>query len=146
MAALVPELSVSDVRVSLRFWCGILGFSVLYDRPDEGFAYLTLGEAEVMLDEIGKGRSFDALQPARDRPFGRGINLQIRVASVTPVLQGLAAAAWPLFLPMEDRWYRRGNRVLGNRQFVVADPDGYMLRLFEPVGQRSAAPLVSARA
>ncbi len=136
MAALVPELSVTDWRESLRFYQDILGATVLYQRPEEGFAYLALGQAEWMIDQIGLGRDFGPpLKPA-DRPFGRGINLQIEVAAVHPLLDALAAAHWPLLLPLEERWYRRIEVELGNRQFVVADPDGYLLRFFEDIGQR----------
>jgi hypothetical protein len=47
-------------------------------------------------------------------------------------------------VPIEERWYdvdvvaptgkwnASGPMKAGNRQFVVADPDGYLLRLFEP--------------
>jgi len=31
--ALVPELDVSNLAVSLHFWCELLGFEVAYDRP-----------------------------------------------------------------------------------------------------------------
>ncbi|WP_273185913.1 VOC family protein [Hyphomonas adhaerens] len=37
-AALVPELYVSDLAQSLDFYCGALGFSVVYQRPEERFA------------------------------------------------------------------------------------------------------------
>jgi hypothetical protein len=37
---------------------------------------------------------------------------------------------------METRWYRIGRIERGNRQFVVADPDGYLLRFFEDLGER----------
>lgn len=33
-----------------------------------------------------------------------------------------------LFLPLEDRSYWVGTEENGNRQFVVADPDGHLLR------------------
>lgn len=39
-APLVPELDVIDLEASLRFWCEVLGFAVVYDRPERGFAYL----------------------------------------------------------------------------------------------------------
>jgi catechol-2,3-dioxygenase len=42
-AAVVPELSVADIRKSLSFWCDVLGFNVAYDRPDARFAY-SLGD------------------------------------------------------------------------------------------------------
>ena len=50
-AALVPELIISDIHARLDFWCGVIGFSVWYDRPEENFAYLTLGTAQLMLDQ-----------------------------------------------------------------------------------------------
>ncbi len=71
-------------------------------------------------------------------PLGRGLNLQIEVDAVAPMLIALGGAGWPLFLPLEERWYRRDHEELGNRQFVVADPDGYLLRFFEGLGSRPA--------
>jgi extradiol dioxygenase family protein len=48
---LTPELLVTNIDVSLRFWCDLLGFSVAYGRPEEGFAYLDLNGAQVMLEQ-----------------------------------------------------------------------------------------------
>jgi catechol 2,3-dioxygenase-like lactoylglutathione lyase family enzyme len=46
-ARLVPEFLVTDIEKSLRFWRDLCGFTVLFDRPDEGFAYLDLGGAQI---------------------------------------------------------------------------------------------------
>jgi len=134
--ALVPELSVSNSQTSLAFYCGVLGFAVRYDRPEEGFAFLELGEAELMIDEIGKGRDFDQGHLPKDHPFGKGINLQIKVGNLGVLLKSLADNNIQLFLPAEDRWYRIGAQEVGNRQFVVADPDGYLLRFYQDLGHR----------
>jgi len=40
-------------------------------------------------------------------------------------------------MPVEDKWYRRDDSEVGQRQFVVADPDGYLLRLAQPPGRRA---------
>jgi len=137
--ALVPELAVSDWQVSRRFYCSDLGFEVRYERPEEGFSYLTLGQAELMIDQIGLGRTFgNGHRPIR-YPFGKGLNLQIRVDAVAPLLAALAEAQAPLVLPLEERWYEAGAVELGNRQFVVPDPDGYLLRFFEDMGKRPRA-------
>lgn len=133
---LVPELAVSDARRSRQFYCETLGFACVYERPEEGFCYLRLGEAELMIDQIGVDRTFDGGHLPAGYPFGKGLNLQIRVPSVAPLLDALACDACPLFLPLEDRWYRIGDEEAGNRQFVVADPDGYLLRFFEDLGRR----------
>lgn len=137
--AIVPEFGISDWAASRRFYCDLLGFSARYDRPEQGFSYLTRGRAELMIDQIGLGRTFDGGHRPDVRPFGRGVNLQIEVPSVDPLLSALEAAGHPLVLPLEERWYRAGEVELGNRQFVVADPDGYLLRFFEDLGQRPRA-------
>jgi catechol 2,3-dioxygenase-like lactoylglutathione lyase family enzyme len=131
MAALVPELSVAAIAASRRFYCDILGFSVRYERPEEGFAYLELGAAELMLDQLGTGRDWITapLQP----PFGRGVNLQIEVEAVAPLLDRLASAGITPFLPLETRSYRIATGTVSQRQFCVQDPDGYLLRFFEVV-------------
>ena len=133
--ALLPELAVSSCADSLGFYCGLLGFTILYQRPEEGFAVLQLGAAQLMLDEIGHTRTFDP-GALLERPFGRGMNLQIEVERVAPLLARLAQANWPLRVPLEDKWYRQNNNEVGNRQFVVADPDGYLLRFAEDLGWR----------
>jgi catechol 2,3-dioxygenase-like lactoylglutathione lyase family enzyme len=132
-AGLVPELNVTDIAVSLRFWRDLLGFTVLYDRPEQGFAYLAREGAEVMLERLDE-TSWHVGEMAR--PFGRGINLQIGVSAIQPMLDALAAADWPLYLPPRERWYRAGDQETGQRQFLVQDPDGYLLRFAESLGQR----------
>ncbi len=130
---LVPELLVSDVTRSLRFWRDLLGFRVLYERPEQRFAYLERERAEVMLEQIGESAW---IVGAMDRPFGRGINLQIETSSLAPMLDALTKVQWPLYRAPEERWYRTGATQAGQRQFVVQDPDGYLLRFAESLGTR----------
>ena len=131
--ALIPEFTVTDVERSTRFYVEVLGFEVRYDRPEERFAYLARGRAHLMLEEPG-GRSFHRamLEP----PFGRGMHLQIEVDDVAALWDAVQGAGAPIVLPLEDRWYRRGDGEVGNRQFVTEDPDGYVLRFFESLGMR----------
>ena len=136
-SALVPELAVSDWRRSRSFYCDLIGFSVRYERPEEGFSYLVLGDAELMIDQIGLGRTFTVADAPIERPFGRGLNLQLRVPDVDAILQRLQLASIPLYLPLEEKWYRRDEIEVGSRQFVVADPDGYLVRPFEDLGERT---------
>ena len=78
-AALVPELLVRDLATSLEFYLQDCGFRLRYARPEDGFAYLALGRAQLMLEEVTPGCWQTApLSP----PFGRGMNLQIEVADV----------------------------------------------------------------
>ncbi|KGJ22807.1 hypothetical protein [Paracoccus sanguinis] len=136
MPALVPELSVSDFPAALAFDLR-LGWTVVHDRPGDEFALLRLGEgpeaAEAMLDGLRTGRNFDAELTAAERPFGRGLNLEISVPALAPLLDH------PLALPVEEMWYRAGAVETGVRQFIVADPDGYLERFSEPLGTRPCA-------
>jgi catechol 2,3-dioxygenase-like lactoylglutathione lyase family enzyme len=128
MSRIVPELSVRDLATSLAFWCGPCGFQVRYDRPEQGFACIEHGldGPRVMLDQLGVDRDWTtaALAP----PFGRGVNLEIAVDAVAPILDALATAGWPLFLAPETRSYRVGANSITVRQFLVQDLDGYLLR------------------
>lgn len=132
---LVPELLVSDLAASLRFWVDVLGFRIHYDRPEEGFAYLDCDGAHVMLEERNEEERQWLTAPL-DRPYGRGINFQIEVTAVQPILDRLAAAGISLFMECEEAWYRADDKEVGQRQFIVQDPDGYLLRLAEDIGER----------
>lgn len=132
---LIPELDVSDLDRSLAFYRGVLGFEILFERPEERFAYLTFGAVHLMLEEAaGPGRRF---HPAPlEFPYGRGLNLQIEVPDVDGLHARAQAGGVSVRIPMEERWYRQGDREAGNRQFVVIDPDGYLLRFFTDLGSR----------
>lgn len=136
LPALVPELLAADLDRSLAFWCGLIGFAVLYDRPDERFAMLKVGTAAVMLEQRQPGTRQWLTGPL-EPPLGRGVNLQVTVPAVRPILDRLAAAGWPLFMAVEETWYRAGTVDLGVRQFLVQDPDGYLLRPSEEFGTRA---------
>ena len=134
-ARLVPELYCSDFERSLRFYTDLLGFTIVYARPEERFAYLDREGAELMIEQP-TDRAFVVGELAY--PYGRGINLQIEVCDVQSLYDRVRAAGAEIYLDLEDRWYRRDDALLGNRQFVVLDPDGYLLRFFEDIGRRPA--------
>ena len=131
---LVPELSVSDFARSLDFYTRILHFSIAYQRSEEGFAFLVLDNVQIMIDEIGKSRTWKTGE--FDFPLGRGINFQIEVANIDGILENLRQNNIPLFLDVEERWYRTKDYESGNKQFLVQDPDGYLLRFTQDLGTR----------
>jgi hypothetical protein len=134
-AALVPELDVSGLSESLRVYTELFGFGVRFARPEQGFVCLALGDAQLMLNELADAKGWPQTG-ALERPFGRGLNLQIEVGSLDPLLARLAAAAYPLFVAPEENWYRTGDVLSGSREFMVQDPDGYLLRFSEALGER----------
>jgi catechol 2,3-dioxygenase-like lactoylglutathione lyase family enzyme len=131
--ALVPELEVSDFARSMYFYVDVLGFSVQYERSERPFAYLALGAAHIMIEKGGTW-----MTGVLERPFGRGINLQISIPDVGAIRERLAAERWPLFREVEDAWYKRSAEYVGARELVVQDPDGYLLRFSQNLGVRKA--------
>ena len=135
-ARLVPELYCRELARSIQFYVEVLSFDIVYARMEEAFVYLQREGAELMLEEP-RGRVF--LAGPLQYPYGRGINLQIEVMDVANLFAAVERSGCPIVLPMEDRWYRRDETELGNRQFVVQDPDGYLLRFFQSLGSRPRA-------
>ncbi|MCU0070207.1 VOC family protein [Pseudomonas koreensis] len=132
---LVPELMVTNLQASLVFWVSCLGFNVAYQRPEDGFAYLDLNGAQVMLEQIEPDAG-QWLTAELSKPFGRGVNLQIDVEAVAPIIEKLGAAQVSLYKTCKDTWYRADDVEVGQREFLVQDPDGYLVRLVERLGER----------
>lgn len=135
--ALVPELLVSDLDQSMRFWVGLCGFDVSYSRPDERFAYIALGSAHIMLEQVGVGRNW--LTGPLQHPLGRGVNFQITVPDSGALAAVFGHAGIELFMQPETKWYRVGEgKEAGVHQFLAQDPDGYLIRFQSAVGRRQA--------
>jgi catechol 2,3-dioxygenase-like lactoylglutathione lyase family enzyme len=116
----VPELDVADLARSVSFYIDALGFRVRFERPEERFAYLTRGPVHLMLEQAdGPGRRYRTAP--LEYPFGRGMNLQIQVPDVDRLHAQALRADATIDIPLEKRWYRRGDEEAGNRQFVVID-------------------------
>ncbi|MDP1608082.1 MAG: VOC family protein [Chlamydiales bacterium] len=132
---LIPELKVLDYDKSLDFYTKLAGFEVVYDRPEENFAMLETNGARLMIEGIiTKSRSW--LVGQMERPFGRGMHLQIEVQDVHRLYQSLKKAEYQIFFDLEEKWYRVNDKEIGHKQFLVQDPDGYLLRFFEKIGSR----------
>ena len=142
---LTPELCCSNIKSSLLFYTEILGFSIQYQREEDRFAMLERQGSRIMLEEIGKdsvsgtGRTW--LSGPLEVPFGRGINLQIKTDRVNDLYDCVQKAGANIFLPIEEKWYRANDVELGNLQFIVLDPDSYMLRFFQDLGERKSKNL-----
>lgn len=131
---MVPELSVTDLARSLVFYTGLLGFSVRYRRDDPPFAYLEQQQVQLMLEQVHPaGWQVGALEP----PFGRGINLQMELTEIQPLLDRLQGAGIALFRQPTEVWYPVGEMLAGQRELLLQDPDGYLLRFVQYLGERA---------
>ena len=76
-------------------------------------------------------------------PFGRGINFQFEVPSVNELLNLLKRHDYPVFIEPEENWYRVKNNEWGSLEFLIKDPDGYLLRFSEDLGFREIKETVA---
>jgi len=129
---LIPELSVTDIQSSLQFYTGVIGFKVEYSRPEEKFYFLSIDGAQLMVEEINNHWWTGELE----RPFGRGLNFQIEVGDVSVIIGRLEEAGIALFRPLKESWYRGEGVEFGQLEFLVQDPDGYLLRFIQDIGER----------
>jgi catechol 2,3-dioxygenase-like lactoylglutathione lyase family enzyme len=128
---LTPELNVRCIKKSLSFYTELLGFAICFERPEDGFATIALEGAVLMLEQIEElaPRNDPWITAELEYPFGRGINFQITVKNLDGIYSRLAKKDYPIHLPLEKKSYRVGGRFVSVRQFMIIDPDGYLLRL-----------------
>ena len=132
---MTPELVCTNIKQSLEFYVGVLGFQIQYERPEEGFAMLERQGSRIMLDELREGKR-SWLSGALEYPFGRGMNFQIDTTDATGLYEKAKSSGAKIILELEEKWYRADDMLLGNRQFIVLDPDGFMLRFAEDLGEK----------
>ena len=68
-AKLIPELKVFDFKSSLDFYTRLIGFKIIYDRPEEDFAMLGLDEGQIMkyFKDFRKNKRCEAAQHGSGR-------------------------------------------------------------------------------
>ncbi len=134
---LIPELSVRDINKSIQFYTETLGFKVEYQREDSKFAFLSLQGSQLMLEQTNDYWKTGKLK----YPFGRGINFQIEVDNIDDIVKKLGKNKWPIKVPLKENWYRKGKTLLGQKEFLVMDPDGYLLRFAQSTGESEQMPI-----
>jgi catechol 2,3-dioxygenase-like lactoylglutathione lyase family enzyme len=130
---LIPELSCANFEKSLSFYIDILGFKIEYQRSERQFAFLSHQGSQIMLEQANDVWKTGELE----YPFGRGINFQMLVDDIDKIITSLQAHSYPLMVEPEEHWYRKDRELVGQREFLVMDPDGYVLRFAQDVGTRS---------
>jgi len=120
---IVPELYVSDIDKSLDFYKW-LGFEIKYDRPEKRFAFIEREGGQIMLCE--RNGTWETAELVY--PFGRGINLEIGTENVEALCEKVNSTNYPIFEELSMAEYRQGNNVIRQQEFLIQDPDGFLLR------------------
>jgi catechol 2,3-dioxygenase-like lactoylglutathione lyase family enzyme len=121
---IIPELSVSDINVSKRFYIGVLGFKLEYERTGEDFAFISFEKTQMMIEKMNNHWKTDTLE----YPFGRGVNFQISAADVDALREKLIFNGVKLFREIHEVIYKENDTFHRIKEFLVQDPDGYLLR------------------
>ena len=95
---IIPELSVTNLNKSLDFYKTI-GFIIEYDRPENKFAFLSMGEIQFMIQEIDDNEKWDVAPLTY--PFGNGINFQLEVDNVEIIYRRLKENNYKITFEME---------------------------------------------
>lgn len=132
-ANLMAEMMVDDYPTSLAFWTGPMGFDVAFTRPAQKLACLTRAEgAQIMIYQRDGDWETGPMQP----PFGRGMVMQVYVADVDALALAMIAAGVAFYVSPREKWRDWGDRMGGQREFLVQDPDGYLVMVVQRIGTR----------
>ena len=121
--SLIPELSVSNIDLSRKFY-EALGFKCMYERKENKFCFLKLDNNQLMIEEINNNWNVGELK----YPYGRGINISMEVRNIDLIYKKVLNNGIKVFKEMETVKYRVNDEYVEDKQFLIQDPDGYLLR------------------
>jgi catechol 2,3-dioxygenase-like lactoylglutathione lyase family enzyme len=123
MSKVAVRYIVDDVAAAIPFYTGLLGFK-LDMHPAPGFARLSRGDLQLLLNRPGAGGAGQAM-PAGQHPIPGGWNrIQIEVEDLEATVEKLKGEGARF----------RNDIVTGNggKQILVEDPSGNAVELFQP--------------
>jgi catechol 2,3-dioxygenase-like lactoylglutathione lyase family enzyme len=123
MSTVAVRYIVDDVAAAIPFYTGLLGFK-LDMHPAPGFARLSRGDLQLLLNRPGAGGAGQAM-PAGQHPTPGGWNrIQIEVEDLEATVEKLKGEGARF----------RNDIVIGNggKQILVEDPSGNAVELFQP--------------
>lgn len=121
--SLIPELSVSNIENSIKFYTSI-GFQIKYERKKDKFCFLELEKNQIMIEQINDNWNTGVLE----YPFGRGINISMAIKDIDQYYDEIKKNNIKLFQEIKVSKYQVDNIVYEDKEFLIQDPDGYLLR------------------
>jgi catechol 2,3-dioxygenase-like lactoylglutathione lyase family enzyme len=123
---LTPNLLVTSVERSLDFYTEVLGFERGMTVPEDSplvFAQVTSGAVEIFLNDVaGAVKEYPVLG---GKPLGTSGTMFVEVEGIRELHAELAPKV-TIVMPLITQWY-------GMMEFVIADPDGYLITFAERV-------------
>jgi catechol 2,3-dioxygenase-like lactoylglutathione lyase family enzyme len=114
---------VSDVDAALPFYTELLGFQIDM-HPAPGFAMLSRGNLQLMLNRPGAGGAGQAMPDGQSPAPGGWNRIQLEVEDLADTVEQLKRAG-----------ARFRNQIVtgnGGQQILIEDPSGNPIELFQP--------------
>jgi len=113
---------VADVDAAISFYTDMLGFHV-DTHPAPGFASLSKGDLQLLLNRPGAGGAGQAMPDGRVPAPGGWNRIQIEVADLAGTVEKLKSAGC--------RFRNEIVAGMGGKQVLLDDPSGNPIELFE---------------
>jgi len=129
LETLIPNLMVEDIRLTLNYYHGVLGFETVSTSPESGEelhrAKVKKGNVEIMFQsENSLKRELPELN--HDEPAG-GFTLVILMTGLDEFYEDLYTSS--------DVVDQIKETLYGMRQFTIRDVNGYYLTFAEPISK-----------
>ncbi len=85
---------------------------------------MQLENNQIMLEEKNENWNVGKME----YPYGNGINISMRVIDVDKKYKELKNNNIKMFLDLEIHEYKVDNKIYKDSEFLIQDPDGYLLR------------------
>ena len=121
---LIPELSVFDILQTKKFYKE-LGFKIEYERQKEKFIFMSFQGSQFMFEQIhDEGWNTGELT----YPLGRGVNFSIAVDDIENLYTLVKSKKLEIYKKLTKSVYLVNGIEEIQMEFLIQDPNGYLLR------------------
>lgn len=122
---LIPELTVTDIEITKEFYVDKLGFKLEFEREKEKFIFLSIDDSQFMFEQHHLEGWNTAMLVY---PYGRGINFSIALEDLDAMYERARDLELTFYKDISTTRYEVGDEIHEQREFLIQDPDGYLLR------------------
>ena len=122
--SLIPELTVSDIEISKKFYLEVLEFKLEYERVEDLFIFISKEGNQLMLEQENGAWNTGELV----FPYGRGVNFEMNIEDVESLYNRIIKLGIKPFRELKENTYKCNGEDICQNEFLIQDPDGYLLR------------------
>ena len=110
-----------------------MGFKIKYERKEDKFCFLEYEQNQLMIEQINDNWNTAKLE----YPFGRGINISMEISNIDIIYKKVQYYNYPIFKEIMVNEYQVKNNIYYDREFLLQDPDGYLLRFNDSTNNKN---------